>query len=94
MFFIGGADMKDLVKIWYSKPTLLNAAEAVVEIYGSSLVGGIPARDNEWHVPLREARDRKPYCTRVLYAPTVDDLQRKIPREYDEKEYIIEYIEV
>ena len=86
--------MKDLVKILYSKPTLLNAAEAVVEIYGSSLVGGIPARDNGWHVPLREARDRKPYCTRALYAPSVEDLQRKISRQYDEQDYIIEYIEV
>ncbi len=86
--------MKDLVKILYSKPTLLNAAEAVVEIYGSSLVGGIPARDNGWHVPLREARDRKPYCTRVLYAPSVEDLQRKISRQYDEGSYIIKYIEV
>ncbi len=86
--------MKDLVKILYSKPTLLNAAEAVVEIYGSSLVGGIPARDNGWHVPSRTARDRKPYCTRVLYAPSVEDLQRKISRQYDEKSYIIKYIEV
>lgn len=41
--------MKDLVKIWYSKPTLVNCAEAVVEIYGSSLVGGVPARDKAWH---------------------------------------------
>lgn len=86
--------MKDLVKILYSKPTLLNAAEAVVEIYGSSLVGGIPARDNGWHVPLREARDRKPYCTRVLYAPSVEDLKQNLARRYDEQDYIIEYIEV
>ena len=86
--------MKDLVKILYSKPTLLNAAEAVVEIYGSSLVGGIPARDNGWHVPLREARDRKPYCTRVLYAPSVEDLKQNLSRQYDERSYIIEYIEV
>lgn len=86
--------MKDLVKVIYAPPTLLNAAEAVVEIYGSSLVGGIPARDNGWHVLPRAARDRKPYYTRVLYAPSVEDLQRKISRQYDEKSYIIEYIEV
>ena len=86
--------MKDLIKILYSKPTLLYAAEAVVEIYGSSLIGGIPARDNGWHVPPRAARDRKPYYTRVLYAPSVEDLQRKISRQYNEESYIIEYIEV
>lgn len=86
--------MKDFVKILYTKPTLLNAAEAVVEIYGSSLVGGIPARDNGWHVPPRAARDRKPYYTRVLYAPSVEDLQRKISRQYNEESYVIEYIEV
>lgn len=86
--------MKDLVKVLYSKPTLLNAAEAVVELYGSSLVGGIPARDNGWHVRPHPARDRKPYYTRVLYAPSVDDLQRKISRQYNEESYIIEYIEV
>lgn len=86
--------MKDLIKILYSKPTLLNPAEAVVEIYGSSLIGGIPARDNGWHVPPRAARDRKPYYTRVLYAPSVEDLQRKISRQYNEESYIIEYIEV
>ena len=86
--------MKDLVKILYSKPTLLNAAEAVIEIYGSSLVGGIPARDNGWHVPLREARDRKPYCTRALYAPSVEDLKQNLARQYGEESYIIEYIEV
>ena len=86
--------MKDLVKILYSKPTLLNAAEAVVEIYGSSLVGGIPARDNGWHVPLREARDRKPYCTHAMYAPSVEDLKQNLSRRYDEESYIIEYIEV
>lgn len=86
--------MKDLVKIWYSKPTLVNCTEAVVEIYGSSLVGGVPARDNGWHVPMREARDRKPYYKYPLYAPSVEDLQRKISREYEEKYYIIEYIEV
>lgn len=49
--------MKDLVKVLYSKPTLINAAEAVVEIYGSSLVGGIPARDNGWHERPRLAGD-------------------------------------
>lgn len=86
--------MKDLIKVWYSKPTLINAAEAVVEIYGSSLVGGVPARDNGWHERPRLARDRKPYYQYPMYAPTVDDLQRKISREYNEKEYIIEYIEV
>lgn len=86
--------MKDLVQIWYSKPTLLTAAEAVVEIYGSSLVGGIPARDNGWHVPPHLRRDRKPYITRVLYAPSVEDLQRKISRQYDEESYKIEFIEV
>ena len=86
--------MLDLVRVLYTSPTLLNAAEAVVEIYGSSLVGGIPARDNGWHVPLRETRDRKPYCTRVIYAPSVEDLQRKISCQYDEKSYIIEYIEI
>lgn len=86
--------MKDLVKVTYAPPTLLNAAEAVVEIYGSSLVGGIPARDYGWHVPLHSRRDREPYITRVLYAPSVEDLQRKISRQYDEKSYIIEYIEV
>ena len=86
--------MKDLVKVTYAPPTLLNAAEAVVEIYGSSLVGGIPARDNGWHVPSRARRDRKPYYTRVLYAQSVEDLQRKISRQYNEKSYIIEYIEV
>ena len=86
--------MKDLVKVLYSKPTLVYAAEAVVELYGSSLVGGIPARDNGWHVPLRERRDRKPYCTRVLYAPSVEDLKQNLARRYDEQDYIIEYIEV
>ena len=86
--------MKDLVKVLYSKPTLLTAAEAVVEIYGTSLVGGIPARDNGWHVPLREARDRKPYCTRALYAPSVEDLKQNLSRQYDEKDYEIEFIEV
>ena len=86
--------MKDLIKVWYSKPTLVNAAEAVVEIYGSSLVGGIPARDNGWHVRPRLARDRKPYCTRVLYAPSVAEVKNKISRQYDEKFYEIEFIEV
>ena len=86
--------MKDLIRVTYAPPTLLNAAEAVVEIYGSSLVGGIPARDNGWHVPPHSRRDREPYITRVLYAPSVEDLQRKISRQYDEKSYIIEYIEV
>lgn len=86
--------MKDLIKIWYSKPTLVNAAEAVVEIYGSSLVGGVPARDNGWHVPPRAARDRKPYYTRVLYAPSVEALKKNLAQRYNEQEYIIEYIEV
>ena len=86
--------MKDLIKVWYSKPTLVNAAEAVVEIYGSSLIGGIPARDNGWHVPPRAARDRKPYYTRVLYAPSVAEVKNKISRQYDEKFYEIEFIEV
>ena len=86
--------MKDLVKIWYSKPTLVNCAEAVVEIYGSSLVGGIPARDNGWHVHPRLARDRKPYSTHAMYAPSVEALKNKIAARYNEHEYIIEYIEV
>ena len=86
--------MKDLIKVWYSKPTLLNAAEAVVEIYGSSLIGGIPARDNGWHERPRLARDRKPYYTYPLYAPSVEDLKQNLARRYDEQEYIIEYIEV
>ena len=86
--------MKDLVQVWYSKPTLVNAAEAVVEIYGSSLVGGIPARDNGWHVPLREARDRKPYYTHALYAQSVEALKKNLAQRYNEQEYIIEYIEV
>ncbi len=86
--------MKDLVKILYTKPTLLYAAEAVVEIYGSSLVGGIPARDNGWHERPRLARDRKPYCTHAVYATSVEALKNNIARLYDEQEYIIEYIEV
>ena len=86
--------MKDLIKVWYSKPTLVNAAEAVVELYGSSLVGGVPARDNGWHVPPHSRRDRKPYITRVFYAPSVEALQRNISRQYDEKYYKIEFIEV
>lgn len=86
--------MKDLVKIWYSKPTLLYAAEAVVEIYGSSLVGGVPARDNGWHERPRLARDRKPYYKYPLYAPSVEALKNKIAARYNEQEYIIEYIEV
>lgn len=86
--------MKDLVQVWYSKPTLLNAAEAVVELYGSSLVGGIPARDNGWHVPPRARRDRKPYYTRVLYASSVENLKQNLARQYDEKYYEIEFIEV
>lgn len=86
--------MKDLVKVLYSKPTLVNAAEAVVELYGSSLVGGVPARDNGWHVPPRSRRDRKPYYTRVLYAPSVAEVKNKISRQYDEKFYEIEFIEV
>lgn len=86
--------MKDLIKILYSKPTLLNAAEAVVEIYGSSLVGGIPARDNGWHVHPRLARDRKPYYTYAMYAISVEALKNNIAQRYNEKEYIIEYIEV
>ena len=86
--------MKDLVKIWYSKPTLLYAAEAVVEIYGSSLVGGVPARDNGWHERPRLARDRKPYYKYPLYAPSVEALKNNIAQRYNEQEYIIEYIEV
>lgn len=86
--------MKDLVKILYSKPTLLYAAEAVVEIYGSSLVGGVPARDNGWHVRPRPARDRKPYYTHPLYAPSVEALKKNIAQRYNEQDYIIEYIEV
>ena len=86
--------MKDLVQVWYSKPTLVNAAEAVVEIYGSSLVGGIPARDNGWHVKPYERRDRRPYYTKILYEPSVEELKRNISRQYDEKYYKIEFIEV
>ena len=86
--------MKDLVKILYSKPTLVNCAEAVVEIYGSSLVGGIPARDNGWHVHPRLARDRKPYSTHAMYAPSVEALRNNIAQRYNEQEYLIEYIEV
>lgn len=86
--------MKDLIKVWYSKPTLVNAAEAVVELYGSSLVGGIPARDNGWHVHPRLARDRKPYITHAMYAPSVEALKNNIAARYNEQEYIIEYIEV
>ncbi len=86
--------MKDLVQVWYSKPTLVNAAEAVVELYGSSLVGGVPARDNGWHVKPHERRDRRPYYTKILYEENVEDLKRKISRQYDEKYYKIEFIEV
>lgn len=86
--------MKDLIKVWYSKPTLLNAAEAVVEIYGSSLVGGVPARDNGWHERPRLARDRKPYYQYPLYAQSVEALKNKIAARYNEQEYSIEYIEV
>ena len=86
--------MKDLVKILYSKPTLLYAAEAVVEIYGSSLIGGIPARDNGWHVRPRLARDRKPYCPHFMYATSVEALKKNLANLYNEQEYIIEYIEV
>ena len=86
--------MKDLIKVWYSKPTLVNAAEAVVELYGSSLVGGVPARDNGWHVHPRLARDRKPYITHAMYAPSVEALKNNIAARYNEQEYIIEYIEV
>lgn len=86
--------MKDLIKVWYSKPTLVNCAEAVVEIYGSSLIGGVPARDNGWHERPRLARDRKPYYTYPLYAPSVEALNNKIAARYNEQEYIIEYIEV
>lgn len=86
--------MKDLIKVWYSKPTLVNAAEAVVELYGSSLVGGVPARDNGWHVKPHERRDRRPYYTKILYEENVEELKRKIFRQYDEKYYEIEFIEV
>ena len=86
--------MKDLVKVLDSKPTLLFAAEAVVELYGSSLVGGIPARDNGWHVKPYERRDRRPYYTKILYEENVEELKRKISRQYDEKYYEIEFIEV
>ena len=86
--------MKDLVQVWYSKPTLVNAAEAVVELYGSSLVGGVPARGNNWHITPHERRDRRPYYTKILYEENVEDLKRKISRQYDEKYYKIEFIEV
>lgn len=86
--------MKDLVKVLLSKPTLLNGAEAVIEIYGSSLIGGTPARDNEWHVLPRITRDSKPYSTMVRYGTTIEDLKNNIAQIYDEQYYNIEYIEV
>ena len=86
--------MKTLVQVMFQKETWLNPAEAVVEIYGSSLVGGIPARDNGWHVKPYERRDRRPYYTQALYAPSVEELKRNISRQYDEKYYEIEFIEV
>lgn len=86
--------MLDLVRVLYAPPTLLTAAEAVVEIYGSSLVGGIPARDNGWHVHPRLARDRKPYYTYAMYATSVEALKNNIAARYNEQDYIIEYIEV
>ena len=86
--------MKTLVKIMFQKETWLNPAEAVVELYDSHLVGGVPARDNGWHVKPYERRDRRPYYTQALYAPSVEALQRNISRQYDEKYYKIEFIEV
>lgn len=86
--------MKTLVKVMFQKETWFNPAEAVVELYDSSLVGGVPARDNGWHVKPHERRDRRPYYTKILYEPSVEELKRKIFRQYDEKFYEIEFIEV
>ena len=86
--------MKTLIKIMFQRETWLKPAEAVVEFYDSSLVGGVPARGNNWHITPHERRDRRPYKTKVLYEPSVEELKHKISRQYDEKYYEIEFIEV
>ena len=86
--------MKTLIKVMYQKETWLKPAEAVIEAYDSSLVGGIPARNNGWHAQPHERRDRRPYYTKNLYAENVEELKYKISRLFDEKSYSIEYIEV
>lgn len=86
--------MKTLIKVMFQKETWLKPAEAVIEAYDSSLVGGVPARGNDWHVQPHERRDRRPYYTKTLYEENVEELKRKISRLFNEKSYIIEYIEV
>lgn len=86
--------MKTLIKVMFQKETWLQPAEAVIEAYDYSLVGGIPARGNSWHITPHERRDRRPYYTKILYEENVEELKRKISRQYDEKFYEIEFIEV
>lgn len=86
--------MKTLIKVMFQKETWIKPAEAVVEAYGSSLVGGIPARGNSWHITPHERRDRRPYYTKILYEENVEELKHKISRRIDEKFYEIEFIEV
>ena len=86
--------MKTLIKVMFQKETWLKPAEAVIEAYDSSLVGGVPARGNDWHVQPHERRDRRPYYTKILYEENVEELKHKISRLFNEKSYIIEYIEV
>lgn len=86
--------MKTLIKVMFQKETWLKPAEAVIEAYDSSLVGGVPARGNDWHVQPYERRDRRPYYTKILYEENVEELKHKISRLFNEKSYIIEYIEV
>ena len=86
--------MKTLIKVMFQKETWLQPAEAVIEAYDYSLVGGVPARENNWHITPHERRDRRPYYTKILYEENVEELKRKISRLFNEKSYIIEYIEV
>ena len=86
--------MKTLIKVMFQKETWIQPAEAVIEAYDYSLVGGVPARGNGWHVQPHERRDRRPYYTKILYEENVEELKRKISRLFNEKSYIIEYIEV
>ena len=86
--------MKTLIKVMFQKESWLKPAEAVIEAYDSSLVGGVPARGNGWHVQPHERRDMRPYYTKILYEENVEELKRKISRLFNEKSYIIEYIEV
>ena len=86
--------MKTLIKVMFQNETWLKPAEAVVEFYDFSLVGGVPARENNWHVPPRARRDKCPYKTKGLYETSVAELKNKISRQYDEKFYEIEFIEV